>query len=81
MSAAITERFAYQGKPRATDPLSKIRAKLCPPDPRRLRAEIVLLVYLPPWIEDSATRRIPEQVKEGFDWRHEVGMAVSDIDF
>jgi hypothetical protein len=70
MTAAITERLADQDKPGNPDALDEIRAKLVAPDPRSLLIEIVLLVYLPPWIEDCAVRRLFKQMKKAFDGCH-----------
>ena len=58
MAAAITERFTNQNEFYLFEPFSKISGSLFSSDGWRVAADVILLVDLPPRIEDGAGRRV-----------------------
>jgi hypothetical protein len=60
-ATAIAERLADQCQPRLPDPFGKIRPQLLAPYARRLTAEVVVGVHLPPGVEDRPAWRLLQQ--------------------
>src|SRR6266516_2879317 len=57
VTAAITNRFADHCELCRTKPLSQIRAQLVSPYSWCVRADIILLIGFPPWIEHGTGGR------------------------
>jgi len=67
VTAAITKRLADHCEFYLAQPFFEISAQLFSPDSGRISINVVLLVHLPPGIENGAARRFFQQADEPLD--------------